>query len=162
MLKTDVFYFTLVLELPPLLSGIMSQLFSSFWDTLLTYLLMFILNSSKLSVCLFSFNPGRQLIFPKPRNQKVWCIMTLGMFAHVQNLTFPHFASFGLWGNRKTDSKTDCIQLYTHVFDPCDQNVSFCLRLPQRTHVGKISVTFRGGRIDSGIDFDITWVREGF
>lgn len=62
----------------------------------------------------------------------------------------------------KPKSKTDCTIIRPHLFDPCDQNVSFCLRLPQRTHVGEINVTFRDGRIDFGIDFDITWVREGF
>lgn len=81
-----MFYtFALVLELPQLLSGNISQLFSSFCDILLIYLPMYVLNSSKLSVCLFSFNPGRHLIFPKPHNQKVWRITALGMFAHVQN-----------------------------------------------------------------------------
>lgn len=152
--------FPLVLDLPPLLSGIISQLFSSFWDTLMIYVPMFILNSCKLSVCLFSFNPGKHLIIPKPRNQRVWRIMTLGMSVHVQNLTFPHFAGVDLWWNWKTDSKTDCTVIHPHLFDPCDENVWFCFRLPQRTHVGEINVTFRGGCIDSGIDFDITWLRE--
>lgn len=52
--------------------------------------------------------------------------------------------------------------IHPHLFDVCDQNLWLCLRLPQGTHVGEISVTFRGGHIDSGIDFDITWLSEGF
>lgn len=160
-----MFYtFSPVLELPPLLFGIISQLFSSFETcSWFTYVPMFVLNGGKLSAYLFSFSPERHLILYKPRNQKVWCIMTLGMSAHVQNWTFPHVFGFGFWGNWKNRLQN---RLYSNtpmlVWSSCDQNVVILSQVTSKIHVGEINVTFTGGCIDSGIDFDIIWLREGF
>lgn len=48
------------------------------------------------------------------------------------------------------------------VWSSCDQNVVILSQVTSKIHVGEINVTFTGGCIDSGTDFDIIWLREGF
>lgn len=75
--------------------------------------------------------------------------------------TCPEFnfpTSCWLW-LEKNESETDCTVKRPQLFDPCDQNVSLCLK---ELMLGKINMTFRGGCIDSGIEFDRLIGERGF